>query len=123
MKKRSILIAVNQSIIALDIKKILITNNFIIAGIVNTGEDLVKHYKANKPDLVIVTYRLKGKKSGIEAIKEINNIDNTPIIIISASLIEQVNDFAKLISSSAVLAKPFRADDLLNLVNKFFIFN
>ena len=123
MLKRSILVGVNQAIVALDIKKFLKKNNFFVSGVVNNGEDLVRHYKAKKPDLIIATFNLRGKISGIDAIKEINQIDSTPIIIISGSIFEDVKEFAKLISPSAVLSKPFKYEELLKLINKYFITN
>jgi DNA-binding response OmpR family regulator len=120
MLKRSILLAVNQAILALDLKNFLIKNNFIISAVVNTGEDLLNHYKLSKPDIIIVTYQLKGKVSGKEAIKQINNIDTTPIIILSGSSSEIVHEFAQKISHCTVLPKPLRHEELLESVNKFF---
>ena len=85
MPNRTILIAEDDTIVSLDLKLFLKNNNYTIDASVSTGENLIKRYKIQKPDLIIADLQLKGKISGLEAITEIRKLDNTPIIIISGS--------------------------------------
>ncbi len=119
MEKRSILIAEDEIIISLDLKAMLQKNNFKVASIVSTGEALMKDYKLKEPDLVIVDFNLRGEISGIEAIREIRNINNTPIIIISGSTAAKLKKFCTTIPNCKFLIKPYEDSELLKLINSF----
>ncbi len=120
MPNKTILIAEDDTIVSLDLKLFLKNNNYTIDASVSTGEDLIKRYKIQKPDLIIADLQLKGKISGLEAITEIRKLDNTPIIIISGSSKTKLKKLAGSISNCKVLEKPFEQSELLYLANKFF---
>jgi two-component system, response regulator PdtaR len=120
MSTKTILIAEDEKIVSLDLKMLLQNNNYIVSSSVSTGEDLILQNKLKRPDLIIADLGLKGKVSGIDAIKEIRKLDNTPIIIISGSLKSKLKKLAGTISNMEILTKPFEQSELLYLANKFF---
>ncbi len=118
MSKKTILIAEDETIVSLDLKMLLRNHNFIVASTVSTGEELIAEYKLINPDLIIADLNLTGKVSGIEALKEIRKINNTPFIIISGSYKSKLKKIADSITNSEILEKPFEQSDLLYLANK-----
>ena len=99
---------------------LLQNHDFIVASTVSTGKDLITEYKLISPDLIIADLKLKGKVSGVEALREIRKINNTPVLIISGSYKSKLKKIADSIPNSEILPKPFEQDDLLYLANKFF---
>ena len=71
MKRTKILIAENESIVALNIKKILERNGYRVTDVVSSGLEAIKKVAETNPDLVLMDIRLKGDIDGIEAAGEI----------------------------------------------------
>lgn len=84
--------------------------------LVRDGLEALKAVRNIKPALFITDYRLPSM-DGIELydrLYALHELENTPIIIMSAYLPKQEIKKRKLIS----LNKPFELDDLLNTVNR-----
>lgn len=85
------------------------------AVLVTDGLEALKAVRNIKPSLFITDYRLPSM-DGIELydrLHALQELANTPIIIMSAYLPEQEVQKRNLVS----LSKPFELDDLLNAVN------
>jgi len=117
MPKRTVLIVENDGIISLDIKTLLKSNNYEPI-IVRSAKDLLNRYRKEKPDLIIADLNL-GKESTEDALKEINNIDSTPIIIVSGSPRSRLVELTGNLSHSVYLPKPFDKMELLDLIKKY----
>lgn len=101
------------------IYKILLTSSgFDVIGMAKNGEEAVNMYKSflKKPDIIIMDHRMP-LKDGIEATREILQIDkNAKIIFASADITVE-----KLAISSGALSfkiKPFDNDCLINNIKK-----
>lgn len=85
------------------------------------GNEGVRRFKADRPDLVISDIVMP-EKEGIETIIEIRTMSPAiPIIAMSggsANLGTQYLEVAGKLGANAILSKPFRSADLLELVNK-----
>ncbi len=85
------------------------------------GEIGVSVFREKRPALV-VTDLLMPNKEGIETIQEIRRISaNTPIIAMSGSTATNGNLYlgaAKKLGADAVLAKPFKPDELLRVIDR-----
>ena len=66
MSKNVILVVEDDSIEAMDIKKILESAGYNVSEIVTTGEEALKNISKSKPDLILMDIGLKGDKNGIE---------------------------------------------------------
>ena len=89
-----------------------------ILGIANDGEQAIEMYRtlSEKPDIIIMDHRMPNK-DGLETMKEIlKNKVATKVIFASADLSVK-NDALKL-GAVAFLAKPFKADLLLQEIEK-----
>ena len=116
MSKKTVLIAENDGIISLDIKSLLRSNNYKPV-IVRSIKDLRERYKSSKPDLIISDLFL-GKESNEGTLREINNIDGTPIIIVSGSSKTLLEKITKDLTPCAYVAKPFESEKLLLLIKE-----
>ena len=91
---------------------------FSIAGIAEDGEEAVLMFKSfsDKPKVILMDNRMP-KKSGIEASKEILQIDNeVKIIFISADI--SIKEEALFIGAFSFWDKPFKIDNLIDEIKK-----
>ncbi len=86
MTCKNIIIAEDENIIALDIKKRIESMGHHVALIVNSGELAIDAALSVKPDLILMDITLKGKVNGIDAGIEIWNKFQIPIIFVTAYL-------------------------------------
>jgi CheY-like chemotaxis protein len=112
LKNARILVVEDENIIALDIQNILEDLGFLIAGIVDTGEESVRLASSTLPDLVIMDIKLKGQMDGIQAAELIYKKLRIPIIYVTA-----YGDFGtiqKLGNSAAFgfISKPFEEEEI-----------
>ena len=99
-------------------KQILTLNGFKLAGIASDGEQAVSMFKSFsvKPSIILMDHRMP-IKNGIEASKEILQIDNTAkIIVISAY--DSIKETSQSIGASSFINKPFSNKKLINEINR-----
>ena len=92
-------------------------SGFSVIGKAKNGDEAVNFFKlmSTKPDLIIMDHRMP-IKNGIEALKEILEIDNqAKIMIISAD--GRIKNIAKSVGAKAFIEKPFSMESLLEKIN------
>ena len=100
------------------IKDIFSSDEYEIVGEAVHGVEAVDKYKELKPDLVTMDIVMPFK-SGIEATKDILALDpNATIIMCSALGQESLVMEAIEAGAADFIVKPFKAEDVLNVVNK-----
>jgi two-component system chemotaxis response regulator CheY len=90
---------------------------FSVIGKAKNGDEAVNSYKLmnTKPDLIIMDNRMP-IKNGIEALKEILEIDKqAKIMIVSAD--NSIENIAKSVGAVAFMEKPFSMKRLLENIN------
>ncbi|MBD3197600.1 MAG: response regulator [Candidatus Lokiarchaeota archaeon] len=97
---------------------ILSINGFKIVGKASNGYEAVEVYKSLsiKPDVVIMDHRMP-IKTGLEATKEIMQIDPQARIII-ATADEEIEKMARSMGIISFKSKPFSNDRLINNIRK-----
>ncbi len=119
-QKYNILLAEDESIIALDLK--LQLKNFGLFSIrhVKAGKDLIEEAFQETPDLIISDILLKDTINGIEANKEIRKEKNIPILFIAGNA-ELLKEAAATFPKSLTILKPIHPNILkekcFNLLN------
>lgn len=119
MPPLSILIAEDESIIALDIKGLLLRAGYKVHSVVRDGDSLLEILNKELPSLIIMDIHLKGKTDGISAANEIWKKCDIPIVFISGldyELIKKKLDFSKC----EIVKKPFKETELLKAIKRFF---
>lgn len=115
MKKR-ILVVEDESIVAEDIRSLLLKNDYQVPEIAFSGEDAIRSVKKNKPDLIVMDIILETKMTGIEAAKVIRHKFNIPVIFLTAHCDDKT--ILEAISSTpyGYLIKPFDERELLTTI-------
>lgn len=93
------------------------SSKFSVIGKAKNGDEAVSSYKlmSTKPDLIIMDNRMP-VKSGIEALKEILEIDSqAKIMIVSAD--RSIEKIAKSVGAVAFMEKPFSLKILVENIN------
>jgi DNA-binding response OmpR family regulator len=105
----------NQDILDI-IKEVLSYEKFEV-NITSNSKHFMEIVKSYRPDLVILDYKLNYNKGDeiCQQIKSHNQLFNTPVIICSAYLDNNINILA--CGCDAIIAKPFGLEELLDKVN------
>ncbi|MFX1394306.1 MAG: response regulator [Promethearchaeota archaeon] len=99
-------------------KMVLEAFGFDVMDLAKNGEEAVEKFKSfsKKPDLIIMDYRMP-VKNGIEATKEILQINND-IKIVFASADLTVENYARSIGAISFKKKPFNNEKLISNIKK-----
>ena len=99
------------------IKNVLKDQNHEIFEAGNADEGIQK-YRESKPDVVFLDVVMPGK-SGVDALKEIKTEDPNAYIVMCTSVggQQQVVDDAVQAGAADFITKPFKPEDILNVVN------
>ena len=99
--------------------KILLTNEKFQVCTANNGYSCIEMAKNEHPDLILMDIRMPGM-NGLDAtriIKEVNH--DIPVIALSAYAFDENIREAKAAGCDDFMAKPFRVEDLLDMVEKY----
>jgi two-component system, response regulator PdtaR len=113
---RKVLIVEDETLTAMMLEDRVEKLGFVSAGCCATGEEAVRRARAERPDLVLMDFRLAGRMDGMEAALLINAERETPIVIISGyserAVLERAGDYRP----RAFLSKPIDLDDVDRLL-------
>ena len=85
----------------------------------HNGIEAVTRFEEDKPDLVLMDIRMP-EMDGLDATRIIKEVDHTmPIVAVSAFAFQENIREAKAAGCDDFLAKPFRPEDLLMMVEKY----
>lgn len=116
MSNYTILIVEDENIVALSIKTMLSRLHHKVLGPVSTGEAAVEEAVKQKPDLILMDIKLRGKLDGIEAAKIIKRTSNIPIIYVTAFSDEQTLLRSITTEPFGYIVKPFDKKELKTAV-------
>lgn len=107
-----ILVVEDEMIIGAKISMQLTALGYEVTGILGRGEEVLSHAEENKPDIILLDIRLKGKMDGIETAAQIERQFQIPIIYLTANSDEATFSRAKTTRPAAFITKPFKQLDL-----------
>ncbi len=90
-------------------KRVLPRLGYNVVSVASTGQELVQHCRALRPDLVITDVKMP-VMDGIEAVKQLSNENPTPVILVSAYHDPQLVS-ADLNRIMACIVKPIKRAD------------
>jgi CheY-like chemotaxis protein len=111
-KKPNILIAEDDRIISMDLRKSLTQLGYNVYDPVTTGIEIVNMALALKPDLILMDIKLIGNVDGIDAAKTIQLNKDIPIIFLTAYGNEKAYKKVKHINDFKIIQKPYVIDDI-----------
>ncbi len=112
MSKERILIVEDEAIVAEELKEDLERLGYAVAGIIDTGDQVVEAVASLKPDLILMDVRLNGGVDGIEAAYQTKAEFDIPIIYLSAYSDGETLKRAAQTTPAAYLIKPFNEREL-----------
>ncbi|WP_323668997.1 response regulator [Aliarcobacter butzleri] len=113
MNKEKILIIEDDSIVALDIKRILNNLEYKVTNIVSNYEDAISSIKYERPTLIFSDINLgEDKKDGIDIINEIQKNSYISVIYLTAYSDEDTIQRAIKTNPLGYILKPFKKEDI-----------
>jgi diguanylate cyclase len=106
------LIVEDEILIAEELKQRLSLLGFSVIAAVDSAEEGIAIATRERPDLVLLDIRLKGKKDGVQAAKEIRQKVNVPLVYLTAHSDRLTVDRVKETEYDGFLLKPFREHEL-----------
>ena len=116
MNEKKVLIVEDEGLLAMNMKRVLVNGGFSVTGIAVSGEKALKSVKENRPDLVLMDIKLKGKLDGIETVELINEQHSIPVIYLSAHADENTMNRASRTNPIGFIRKPVEEGQLCRIV-------
>ncbi len=107
-----IAIVEDEAIVALDISKTLQRRGHEVAGIFDSGEDLLASLETIRPDLILMDVHIKGSLDGIETSAIIHDKYRIPVILLTAHAEADTVARATRSEPYAYILKPFEEREL-----------
>lgn len=117
MTRARVLIAEDNRIIAEGIALSLARFDYQVTGIVASGEDAVEKARKLRPDAVLMDIVLEGKMHGIEAAREIIEM-NIPVIFLTGIADEATVEEAEKVGPSGFIKKPFAVKKICEVIER-----
>lgn len=115
---KGILIVDDASFMRMMIKDILTKNGFEVVGEAENGIKAVEKFKELNPELVIMDITMP-EMDGIQAVKEIKNVDSNSKIIMCSAMGQQAMVIEAIQAGAKdFIVKPFQADRVIEAVKK-----
>lgn len=102
-----VLIVEDEHVIALHLKRILITLGHEVIDICSQGNDAILSFNEFKPDLLFVDIRLKGDLTGVQVVEKIREESDVAVIYLTSCDDEATYANVKKTNPIAYLKKPF----------------
>ncbi len=112
MVKKKIMIVEDEAITGIELKITLQNMGYNVCSIEKTGEQAVEKADRNRPDLILMDIRLKGKMDGIEAAEIIRSRFGISSVFLTAYADEKNFERAKPVMPLGYILKPFREKEL-----------
>jgi DNA-binding LytR/AlgR family response regulator len=111
-----ILIVEDEAIVALDLSMRLQSANYVVVGHATSGKEAEQLFRETSPDLVLMDINIAGELDGIETATRLKQIQDVPIIFLSALSQKDVLERAKSAQPAGYLVKPFNAESLFTSI-------
>jgi CheY-like chemotaxis protein len=113
-----VLVVEDETIVAKDMEHMLQTIG-CETETASSGEDSVRKAESDRPDVVFMDIRLKGRMDGIEAARRITEVLNIPVIYVTALDEERPSDRAETTTRPPRIMKPFEELEIERIIKKF----
>jgi len=107
-----ILVVDDETVIAIELEKMLSAMGHEVVGRASSGEDAVELARCFKPDLILMDVTMPGKMDGIAAAETIKQKLGISVIFLTAYAQDDVIQRAKLAEPLGYILKPFQEDQI-----------
>jgi PAS domain S-box-containing protein/putative nucleotidyltransferase with HDIG domain len=116
MEKTKILVVEDESIVARDIRNMLLGLGYEVTAVIPDAQEAVRIAKKERPNLVLMDIMLQGEISGVEAADQIYSELNIPVVYLTAYADETTLQRAKETEPFGYLLKPFEERELKSTI-------
>lgn len=116
MELKKILVVEDESIVARDIRNMLLGLGYEVTAVLSDAQEAVKTAQHKRPHLVLMDIMLQGKISGVEAADHIYSQLNIPVVYLTAYADETTLQRAKETEPFGYLLKPFEERELKSTI-------
>jgi CheY-like chemotaxis protein len=114
-----VLIVEDEAIIAMDLAAILTRQGCVVIGTEASGEDSIARAGAERPDLVLMDIRLRGRMNGLEAAREIKARWGIPVVYVTAYGEDSFPGSVVPANGTPRLVKPFDDNDIALVLSRY----
>jgi two-component SAPR family response regulator len=111
---KNILIVEDETIFALDLKRIVSKSGYNVLSVFTEGCRAVEYAREKKPDVILMDISLKGELNGVDTAKKIYEYYK-PLIIFISALDKLAFDFSGL--KYKFISKPILDKNLMSILN------
>jgi PAS domain S-box-containing protein len=112
MKKTKILVVEDESIVARDIRNMLVGLGYEVTAVVPGAKTAVQKAQETHPDIVLMDVMLQGEITGVEAAEQIYTKFNIPVVYLTAYADSTTVQQAKKTEPFGYIIKPFEEREL-----------
>ena len=112
MRKTKILVVEDESIVARDIRNMLVGLGYEVTGVVASAKAAVQKAQETMPDIVLMDVMLQGKITGVEAAEQIYTKFSIPVVYLTAYADSTTVQQAKKTEPFGYIIKPFEEREL-----------
>ena len=112
MRKTKILVVEDESIVARDIRNMLVGLGYDVTGVVASAKAAVQKAQETMPDIVLMDVMLQGKITGVEAAEQIYTKFSIPVVYLTAYADSTTVQQAKKTEPFGYIIKPFEEREL-----------
>jgi PAS domain S-box-containing protein/putative nucleotidyltransferase with HDIG domain len=112
MNKTKILVVEDESIVARDIRNMLLGLGYEVTGIVSGAKVAIQKAQEARPDLVLMDVMLQGEVTGVEAAEHIYTRFSIPVVYLTAYADPSTVQRAKKTEPFGYIIKPFEEREL-----------
>lgn len=110
-----------EAIIALDIKKRFQNQGHIIVGVTTSIDETIQRRKDfGNVDLILMDAELEDFSNHLSIAERIYCLIQTPLVILASHIDEAIRKKSQKYQSVRVIEKPFRNDELLDVIGNIF---
>jgi PAS domain S-box-containing protein len=115
-RKSRVLVVEDERIVAQDIKNCLEKIGYAVPSVVSSGVEALLEVEKTSPDIVLMDIVLKGKLSGIETVEKMRQVNNVPVVYLTAYADAGTLERAKLTEPYGYILKPFEERELQSII-------
>lgn len=116
MRKIKILIIEDESILALQLKNVLESAGYEVAGVASNSDAAIGFVKSTNIDIIITDIQIKGELNGIQTVELIHRTKKIPTIFLTAFHDDSVLKEVSKVSFTGYIVKPYLDEQLLREV-------
>ena len=107
-----ILIVEDDAVLATELQETLTQFGYEVSGLAATGKTAIASALTHKPDVILMDIHLRGAMTGIQAVEQIHQQLDIPVVYLTAHSDEAYLQQAKITDAYAYLVKPVRDREL-----------